>query len=496
MMCRSCRKSCSSGLTLSRVAAVARAAMAQEQVWLALDEAPVDGGMHALELHTSELAGPLVLLATPVGPKANGLSPLRVRPLHSAQAGELDRFLSTIAPAEPSTPPPPIKANELDDWLQDYLAGVAGDDAGAAAQAQPRGEQLRSFLSSSALPTLNLVSMSALPTIPSAADAPLQETTEDIRDARAGARAAAPSGPDPLIGRTLAGRVRIDAFIARGGMARVYRAYHYGLKKAVAVKVMHAELAADPACVRRFRREAVAHARIVHPNVLHVHDFVHEGDDPPHLIMDLVPGRDLRSVLDEQRRLPMARIVSIMSQVCAALAEAHARGVVHRDIKPANIMVHTVEEGGESFEHVTVCDFGLAKAYGQTPKSVWGESSPVTAIGATVGTPEYLAPEQALGEECDPRTDIYTCGAVMYEMATGQILFTTGNLMGLLVAVATKAPRPPSEVYPAIDPAFEAVILKALSKNRSLRQQTAQQLRQELLALVPQRRQTRRWSPR
>ncbi len=514
------------GLSLDRIAEVARAAIVQGEVLLALEAAPMEEGLHALELHSSGLAGPLILLGTPVGASRKGETKLRVRPLHTAQAAELDRFISSILPAlspadlvesAPSAPP----EGELDTWLQDYLdqASPAPEPApdtprGASSQ---RGEQLRNFLASaSALPTLNLVSSSSLPVIPEGmgpslppppghaqppitftgrvdpSPAFLEALAEEAEELEEGAyteppRPSTPPGPDLLIGRTLGGKYRIEEVLGQGGMGRVYRAQHLGLGRPVAVKVLHASHAQDPAAVRRFRREALAHSRIEHPNVLRIHDFGEEETGLPYIIMDLLKGQDLRAILDAERVLPMERIVVIMAQVCSALSAAHKQGVVHRDVKPANIMVRArKDEDGNVHEHVVVCDFGLAKAYGPARRNVsWGDSSPLTAIGATVGTPDYLSPEQALGEECDPRTDLYACGAVMYEMATGQVPFATTHLMGLLVAVATKAPRPPSQVNREVHRGLERVILKALSKNRSLRPQSARDLRSELYALVP-----------
>jgi hypothetical protein len=498
-----------SGLSLERIASLARAAMVQDEVRLTLDAAPADTGLHALEAHAAELAGPLVLLATPIGTAADGQHRLRVRPLHSAQAGELDRFIASILPETPPSPKSPVAERELDAWLQDYLGeeppAEAAKDRAVRQISSQKGEQLRSFLSSTTLPTLNLVSASTLPTVPGAAA--VEEELEDISDfvevVDDGASTEpppppSPDGRDPLLGTVLGGKYKLETVIGKGGMGRVYRAEHIGLGRPMAVKVLHADHAADTASVKRFRREAMAHSRIEHPNVLRVHDCGQDGE-LHFMVMELLEGRDLRAILDAERILPMERIVAIMTQVCSALAAAHRQGVVHRDVKPANIMITPSEdEEGQPYEHVTVCDFGLAKTVGPQPKTGWGDSSPLTAIGATVGTPDYLSPEQALGEECDPRTDIYTCGAVMYEMTTGRVPFHTAHLMGLLVAVATKLPRPPSELYPGIDRGLEAVILKALSKNRGLRQQTAQALRGELSALIPGmsgRHTTRRFPP-
>jgi serine/threonine-protein kinase len=215
------------------------------------------------------------------------------------------------------------------------------------------------------------------------------------------------STADPLVGEVLDDRYRIDARIARGGMATVYSGFDTRLDRAVAVKVMHASLAEDDAFVERFRREAKSAARLSHPSVVAIYD---QGEDNGrvYLVMEHVTGSTLRALLNAHDRIPVAQALDITDGVLTALAAAHAAGLVHRDVKPENVLV--LPDGS-----VKVADFGLARAIEATHHTV--------ADGSLIGTVAYLAPEQVATGAADPRTDLYALGIVLFEMLTGQVPF-------------------------------------------------------------------------
>ena len=213
---------------------------------------------------------------------------------------------------------------------------------------------------------------------------------------------------DPLVGQLLDGRYRIDAKVARGGMATVFEAFDTRLDRTVAVKVMHAGLAQDDAFVQRFKREAKSAARLQHPNVVAIFD---QGEDQGrvYLVMELVAGRTLRALLRERGRLDADEALGVTEGLLTALAAAHDAGIVHRDVKPENVLI---TDSGQ----VKVADFGLARAIESTNHTV--------ADGTLIGTVAYLAPEQVLTGAADPRTDLYSAGVVLFEMLTGVVPFT------------------------------------------------------------------------
>ena len=213
---------------------------------------------------------------------------------------------------------------------------------------------------------------------------------------------------DPLVGQLFDGRYRLDARVARGGMATVYRAFDTRLDRVVAVKVMHSALAQDDAFVQRFKREAKSAARLQHPNVVAIFD---QGEDAGrvYLVMELVSGRTLRAVLREQARLELGQALGVAEGLLTALSAAHDAGIVHRDVKPENVLI--TDQG-----QVKVADFGLARAIESTQHTV--------ADGTLIGTVAYLAPEQVLTGAADARTDLYSTGIVLYEMLTGVVPFT------------------------------------------------------------------------
>jgi eukaryotic-like serine/threonine-protein kinase len=262
-----------------------------------------------------------------------------------------------------------------------------------------------------------------------------------------------------LEGRILDGRYQLGSLLGVGGMARVYVATDRVLERQVAVKVLSPSDAQDPLFVERFRREARAAARLSHPNIVAVFD---SGSDAgqPYLVMEYVPGESLAQVLHRQGRLAPGRAVGLAIQVCAALAAAHAQGLVHRDIKPANVLV-----GPDG--QVQVTDFGIVKAAAATT---------LTGTGTVLGTAAYLSPEQAQGHPVDARSDLYGLGCVLYELLCGSPPFGSGADRAP-VAIATRhvrePPEPPSARNPRVDPALEAVVLTALAKDPAQRYQSA-----------------------
>jgi serine/threonine-protein kinase len=249
-------------------------------------------------------------------------------------------------------------------------------------------------------------------------------------------------------------------------MARVYLATDRVLERQVAVKVLSPSDAQDPLFVERFRREARAAARLSHPNIVAVFDSGSDADQP-YLVMEYVPGESLAQLLHRQGRLAPGRAVGLAIQVCAALAAAHAQGLVHRDIKPANVLVG--EDG-----QVKVADFGIVKAAAATA---------LTGTGTVLGTAAYLSPEQAQGHPVDARSDLYGLGCVLYELLCGSPPFGSG-VDRSPVAIATRhvreLPEPPSARNPQVNPALEAVVLTALAKDPAERYQSAVELHHAL----------------
>jgi serine/threonine protein kinase len=283
-------------------------------------------------------------------------------------------------------------------------------------------------------------------------------------------------GTDSKIGRALAGgKLVIEQLIGRGGVGAVYKARHRELMMPVAVKVLHESFQGDIDFCRRFYAEALAASRLDHPNITRVIDFGQEPDGQLYFAMEFLGGVELRAVLDNERKLSAQRIASVMMQVCAGLSHAHARGIVHRDIKPENlVMVPSQDDDGQATEIVKVCDFGIAQH----------RAVPADEEGVVAGTPEYMSPEQCRSDELDARSDIYAVGVVLYELATGQVPFITERPAQMLNKHQFTPPLPPSKVDPSVDPVLEGIIMKALSKEASARQQSMRELRADLRRLL------------
>jgi serine/threonine-protein kinase len=264
-------------------------------------------------------------------------------------------------------------------------------------------------------------------------------------------------------GAVLAGRYRLDDQLASGGMAQVWRGTDEVLRRSIAVKILHAHLAADETFVTRFRHEAIAVARLSHPAIVNVYDTCTEnGIDA--IVMELVRGNTLRDRLD-QGPIEPSTAANIAAQVAGALDVAHAAGLVHRDIKPANILLS--EDG-----RVKVGDFGIAKA---------AESADLTETGSFVGTAKYLAPEQVESKPVDGRTDLYSLGVVLYEMLTGRVPFEADSASGTALARLHTDPVPVRQLNPRVPPALEGITMRLLARDPNGRFPSAADARAALL---------------
>ena len=266
------------------------------------------------------------------------------------------------------------------------------------------------------------------------------------------------STADPLVGTVLDGRYRLDAPIARGGMATVYTAFDTRLDRTVAVKVMHPTLAADDGFVERFRREAKSAARLSHPSVVAIYDQGEDGGRV-YLVMEHVSGRTLRELLRERKRLTPAQAFDLTAGVLEALAAAHAAGLVHRDVKPENVLV--TQDGS-----VKVADFGLARAVETSTYSV--------ADGTLLGTVAYLAPEQVVSGAADPRADLYALGVVLFEILTGTVPFTGDTPLAVAYRHVNEDVPLPSTVANDLPPAADEVVLAATRRAADERYPDAQ----------------------
>ncbi|MGI9033509.1 MAG: protein kinase domain-containing protein, partial [Acidimicrobiales bacterium] len=270
----------------------------------------------------------------------------------------------------------------------------------------------------------------------------------------------------------LGGRYRLVRSIASGGMAQVWEAQDDILGRRVAVKVLHAHLAADKSFLARFRREAIAAARLAHPNVVATYD-TGVDDGVAWIVMELVDGRTLRQLMSEQGPLPPGRAVHIATQVADALDYAHRAGVIHRDVKPANILL-------TADNRVKVADFGIAKAAIEAAEDSGGD---LTQSGAIVGTARYLSPEQVSGERIDGRSDVYALGVVLYEMLCGRPPFSGDTDLAVALQHTTAVPLSPRQVRAGIPRSLEAVVLRALAKQPTSRYPTAAELHTALLSV-------------
>ena len=263
----------------------------------------------------------------------------------------------------------------------------------------------------------------------------------------------------------IAERYEVQRKLARGGMAEVFVGQDTSLDRPVAIKVMFPEFAADTAFVERFRREAQAAANLTHPNIVAVYDWG-PIDTTYFMVMEYVSGRTLAEIIRESAPIHPDRAAEVASGVASALGFAHRNGVVHRDIKPANIII---DDAGE----VKVADFGIARA-------VSGGAGDLTQTGTVMGTATYFSPEQAQGQDVDPRSDLYSLGVVLYEMTTGRPTFAGDSPVSIAYKHVQEPVPPPRSIVPAIPPGLQAITLKLLAKRTSNRYASAEDLRADL----------------
>ena len=405
----------------AELADMVEAALEGRVALVPVTSAPVHDGLCELHLRAPGVAGDIVVSAVLAGEPMGGMYPFLLQPVSDKEVAELEAFVAAVRKS----------------WLPRQRSMVRASQV--PGEADPGTVEIH--------------------------EAPADDVPE----------------LDALIGRTLGdGRYQIQSLIGEGGMGRVYEARHVALEKQIAIKVLHASRQSDPELAERFHQEALAASKLDHPNVMQVTDFGEEPDGLLYIAMELLSGRSLSSLLEEQRRLSLEKTIEIVTQVCSALAVAHERGIVHRDMKPDNVvLVPKQDEEGSTIETVKVCDFGLAKIM----ETVSGGRR--TSMDGTVkGTPEYMSPEQARGESVDARTDLYACGVILYELITGTVPFTADTPIGILTRHVTDAPRPPRTLVPGVHPDFEAVILKAMEKDREQRFQSARELREGLRAAL------------
>jgi serine/threonine protein kinase len=282
---------------------------------------------------------------------------------------------------------------------------------------------------------------------------------------------------DPLIGIVFGDRYRILRRIGEGGMGVVYEAEHLLIENRVAIKVLRFELRLRNSVVERFRQEAKSASHIGHPNIVSVSDFGETPDGCFYYVMEMLEGVDLAEILYIERALPPVRAVRLVVQCCRALGAAHSKGIVHRDVKPENIFV--MQADGADF--VKIVDFGVAKMNDVEMPGKPGRK--LTKTGMIFGTPEYMAPEHAMGKSLDHRADIYALGVILYETLTGWLPFEGDNFMEVLHKHANQPLLPLREKNPftRVSPELETAIFRALEKDPNKRFQTMDEMAKALL---------------
>lgn len=420
-------------LDVQEMRGIAQAALETSVALVSLPVPPPEGSF-VLELH-AQGSRPVVLLAENAGEAADGVYPLRLRSFDDEHYGELLAFVCGTASL---TPQPATR------WTRDI----------------PPTDKIHRFET--------------------------QPSTSSSGPRGGGPPPAGPE-PDPLLGRGLAGgKYVIEALLGEGSWGAVYRARHVALDLSLAIKVLHPRFRSDPSFAKRFITEARAACRLDHPNVARVQDFGEEPDGLLYIVMELLRGTDLRELLNGPE-LSRERRMDILASVLRALTAADEHGIVHRDIKPENVVVVVGQnEDGAKVDVVKVCDFGLATVKPRSTGTTGATDVRRAAASMTfvAGTPEYMSPEQIVGETVDIRADLYACGVMMFELLTGRRPFAGTSMVEVLRQQLYEAPPLPTQLDPTIDPRLEALVLRALSKERVGRPASPREFREELRAAM------------